>query len=586
MNIDEFLSHYILNAPQIMWFLGAGSSRSAMMPSAYDIIWDLKRMYYCTKENQNITDNELSNEAIKNKIQKYLNDLGCPAPGSDDEYSYYFKFVLGDDPHMHQKYLQEKLHPNGISINSGHRILSALMDIKKAKLLFTTNFDSVIENAYSSVIGKELHSFSLEGSAAALNALNNEEFPIYAKMHGDFRYYEMKNLPDQLKENDKEIERCFINACSRYGLIVIGYSGRDKNIMSAFDKAIQQENAFPKGLFWFTSFHGNIFPSVQKLIDDARRKGINAHIVEVETFDVFLNRIWKLIPNKPAELDAKIRRAIYEFPNISKYTGNSGFPIIRTNVFPVMKIPEKCLAIETVKPLSYLEFVDKIKIAKSAAILSKQETILAWGSENEIGKVFSASEIKSKKVADLKDYLDVNNTHTRAFLIRALARGIVRDKPLKLRKKHGAYYAVISSLHEKFSDIEPKLKEALKTYDFNTNKQVLPASLAGRVPNLDETYWMEAAEITLDFYDEKFWLVVRPDIWIEPDIRRKDAKDFLTNRKRNRYNATQNLLIDAWKEILLGFDKETTVKAFEDNVDNNPIFVISSTTAFSQRQQA
>jgi hypothetical protein len=37
-----------------MWLLGAGASRSAGMPTAYDVIWDLKRAYYCLKENQEL----------------------------------------------------------------------------------------------------------------------------------------------------------------------------------------------------------------------------------------------------------------------------------------------------------------------------------------------------------------------------------------------------------------------------------------------------------------------------------------------------------------------------------------------------
>ena len=34
------------------WFLGAGTSRSAGLPTAGDVIWDLKRQIYCNEENQ------------------------------------------------------------------------------------------------------------------------------------------------------------------------------------------------------------------------------------------------------------------------------------------------------------------------------------------------------------------------------------------------------------------------------------------------------------------------------------------------------------------------------------------------------
>src|SRR5690606_22251811 len=138
--------------------------------------------------------------------------------------------------------------------------------MQMSRLVFTTNFDNVLETAYAFMTGQNLHAFDLNGSYAAMNALNNEVFPIYAKMHGDFRYFEMKNLPEQLVNNDAEIEKCFVQATSRFGLVVAGYSGRDTNVMAAFEKALQNENAFPKGLFWITSVQGQVFPAVEELI--------------------------------------------------------------------------------------------------------------------------------------------------------------------------------------------------------------------------------------------------------------------------------------------------------------------------------
>ena len=44
------LTGIICERPQnFVWFLGAGTSRSAGLPTATDIIWDLKRRYYCVE---------------------------------------------------------------------------------------------------------------------------------------------------------------------------------------------------------------------------------------------------------------------------------------------------------------------------------------------------------------------------------------------------------------------------------------------------------------------------------------------------------------------------------------------------------
>jgi hypothetical protein len=115
--------------------------------------------------------------------------------------------------------------------------------------------------------------------------LNAERFPLYAKVHGDFRYQSIKNLPPDLIRNDTEIQKCFLAASTRFGMIVSGYSGRDENVMSMFRTALDQSNAFPHGMFWTVPRLGDVSQSVQDLITFARRKGVNAYLVEAGTFD-------------------------------------------------------------------------------------------------------------------------------------------------------------------------------------------------------------------------------------------------------------------------------------------------------------
>jgi len=572
----------------MMWLLGAGTSRSANMPSATDIIWDLKRKYYCLKENREITDNELSNESVRKKVQNYFDSLGAPGQYTEQEYAYYFKLVFGDNPDRHQKYLEEKLSPSLISLNSGHRILAALIEMHKAKLIFTTNFDSVIEQAYAFMTGKDIQAFNLNGSYAALNALNSEQFPIYAKMHGDFRYFEMKNLPEQLQNNDVEIEKCFLNASTRYGIVVAGYSGRDQNVMDAFEKAIETENAFPKGLFWINSVQGFVFPRVTALIEKARAKGINASIIDADTFDSMMSTIWKQVANKPKHFDSKIRRSIFEIPKITRPEPSNKYPLIRMNAFPVIEMPKECLAIDTKANLTMAEFKEKLLQGKSSAIIQKENKLFAWGSLEEIHKIISPEEIKETNTVDLSETLKEfkQNSLINAFYQRAIARALVKGKPLTLRKKRGSYYAVVSSKHEKFAEIEPLLKKALKYWDKNLGTMREPSSLVGFVTGFPGTYWMECVEISLEFVDNKFWLVLVPDIWIEPSEKRREARDFLTSKKRARYNQMQNDLLDAWKKILLGSEDEVVATTFNEDVEYNAQFKFQTKSAHTFRVKA
>lgn len=172
--------------------LGAGTSQSAGLPTAWDIIWDLKRRYYCSEEHQEVSSNDLQNAAVREKIEFYLMSRGFPASSDPTAYSRSFELIFGADLERQSRYLQAKLSEKASSLTVGHRIFGGLFSMGAIKVVFTTNFDTVVERAVAEVTGKSLAAFHLEGSYAAKQALNNDAFPIYCKLHGDFRYTSIK----------------------------------------------------------------------------------------------------------------------------------------------------------------------------------------------------------------------------------------------------------------------------------------------------------------------------------------------------------------------------------------------------------
>jgi hypothetical protein len=275
----DFLRKFSQSASQLMWFTGAGAPRSSGLPTASDLIWDLKRRYYCGKENQDIQTHDVRNRAIRARIQSYADSRGFPSEGTDQEYSYCFELLFGDDYDAQKSYLREQLSPEKVTLTIGQRALAAMLSMQHTRLVFTSNFDEVLESAYALVSGKSLGVFHLEGSYAALDALNEERFPIYAKVHGDFRYRSVKNLSADLKSNDEEIQKCFIAAASRFGLIVAGYSGRDANVMEMFEGALDQPNPFPHGIWWTVpGSSSGIASPVKAFLEKARDNRANASI--------------------------------------------------------------------------------------------------------------------------------------------------------------------------------------------------------------------------------------------------------------------------------------------------------------------
>jgi len=85
------LTGIICERPQnFAWFLGAGASRTAGLPTATDIIRDLKRRYYCQQENEDISRQDVQLEAVRSRIQSYMASKGFPAEWVPEEYSTYF----------------------------------------------------------------------------------------------------------------------------------------------------------------------------------------------------------------------------------------------------------------------------------------------------------------------------------------------------------------------------------------------------------------------------------------------------------------------------------------------------------------
>ena len=129
----EFLRHAAQIGPHIMWFLGAGTSRSSGLPTATDITWDLKRRHYCLHQNQDVQSHDASNKAVQARIQGFMDSKGYPPLWDPREYSFYFEQTFGKDYVAQQKYLQDALSPNKISSTIGCRALAALLHMDRLR---------------------------------------------------------------------------------------------------------------------------------------------------------------------------------------------------------------------------------------------------------------------------------------------------------------------------------------------------------------------------------------------------------------------------------------------------------------------
>lgn len=162
------------------WLLGAGASRSAGLPTATDIIRDLKRRYYRQQENEDISRQDVPLEAVRSRIQPCMPRKGFPTEWAPGEYSTCFEKNFGDDRERQRRYLAGILAEDKATLSVGNHVLGAILSSGLGRVAFTTNFDCIVEKAVAEVSGNSLSPYHIEGSRSAVQALNNEEFPLSA----------------------------------------------------------------------------------------------------------------------------------------------------------------------------------------------------------------------------------------------------------------------------------------------------------------------------------------------------------------------------------------------------------------------
>jgi SIR2-like domain len=235
-----------------MWFLGAGASRAAGIKTAGDMIWDFKqRLYRSQKKLPPSAITDIGEPAVQRRLQAHFDSLGIyPPAGHETEYSAYFEATY-HSPKDRRAYLDELLARGKPSF--GHLALALLMAEDLCRIVWTTNFDRTVEDAATKILGStgRLVIADLKEPERFRRAFEEGRWPIYGKLHGDYHSEALKNTDEELRHQDAEMRRNLLDACSRQGIAVIGYSGRDASIMTTLTEALYDGRGFPGGLFWF-----------------------------------------------------------------------------------------------------------------------------------------------------------------------------------------------------------------------------------------------------------------------------------------------------------------------------------------------
>jgi hypothetical protein len=545
----------------------------------------LKRRFYCSEENQKISTKDLQNDAVRAQIEAYMQSRGFPERWSATEYSTYFETIFGDDRERQRQYISGMLAEDRVRLAVGNRVFGAMVASGLCRLAFTTNFDPVVEKAVAEISGKPLSAYHLEGAHNAVSALNNEQFPIYCKLHGDFQYDSIKNLASDLATQNDQLSNCMAIAGARFGFIVAGYSGRDESIMALFRAILAAPNPFPHGLYWMKMRGSTPLESVAALMADAEAAGIRASFVDIDTYDTVMLRLWRNLPDLPNGLDAKVCKGRAGTVQITLPGAAGGKPILRFNGLPMTKVPTACAKVRLKSSTSWDEIADLKRKPEASAVLTFDGDVLAWGGPSDIEDSFGTNFSDKEETAFDPDWRTGSRLHIKNFLEEGLARALCRELPLIQRRQRSGASLIVDHKAQDVGILESLFNEVGKVTGLVPGLS-LPATEDHEA--VHKVHFAEAVHISLNYADDRLWLLLKPDVWIWPTIARRHAANFLDRRKADRRNDKYDRLLSAWIGILsddAGRNVEVTLSPFDGDAGfANPVFGFSTQTGFAMKR--
>jgi hypothetical protein len=267
-------------------FLGAGASVSSGIPSAEACIWDWKRNIFLTN-NPGLEAQfaELSLPSVRRRIQQWLDRQSTfPQEGAESEYGFYIRecFPIAD---VRRMYFQEKVRAAQPHI--GYRLLCHLAQADLIRSVWSTNFDGLAARAAANFSLTPLE-VGIDTQGRLPRQPGRGEF-LCVSLHGDYRYDDLKNTPEELQRQEKALRDALIEEVRQRPLIVCGYSGRDGSIMEALRAAFGRNGT--GALYWCGYGDGDIPEPVAALLSHARLQGGSAYYIRALGFDDLMARL-------------------------------------------------------------------------------------------------------------------------------------------------------------------------------------------------------------------------------------------------------------------------------------------------------
>lgn len=440
LDFDAFIRSFVQNRDTSFAFLlGAGASITSGIPSANDCIWDWKKQIFCSSQKSVPTFIDPKSDTCKNIIQKWLDSQGkFPPLGDSNEYSFYAEKALQieDDRVKYFEHLAQGKQPY-----IGYKFLCLLNKYGIVKSIWTTNFDGLVERAAHNAFITPI-CINLDCADRIYRTESSNEL-LCISLHGDYKYSSLKNTSKELDSQHPT----FVAALKRYfndkNLIVIGYSGRDKSLMSALTEAFSEKGS---GRIYWCGYGNEISSDVSTLLKTARNANREAFYIDTDGFDKTMLSLVSNCFSSDVEKQAEIKSIMESIPEendispfsihitrTNKYLKSNLYPIIFPKELFQFEIEYK----EGEKPWAFLR--ETIKDQNIMAVPYKQK-VYALSTGSAINNIFG-SRLKGdiERIPVSIDDIEQNSSYRELFL-RATLQSIATIRGLNVDIRHNTLW--------------------------------------------------------------------------------------------------------------------------------------------------
>lgn len=578
---SEFARLALIRRGQLAWFLGAGASASAGVPTAGHMIADFKASLYASAHKLDRSDVDADDPLWIDRINRHFDGAnGFPSTGDPKEYEAAFTqmYPSAED---RRRYIASAVE---LGIPSfGQRILGALLATGQTPEVFTTNFDSLIEQSVSGANDlldqTERHPLrvsALTNSDIAQRCLAQSDWPLLVKLHGDYQSDSIKNTATELRTQDDVLRIVLTESTRRFGLIVAGYSGRDDSVMHALEETLNAPTRYPNGLFWLVRSSTRLLPRVEAFLHAAEVAGIETRLVVSETFDELLGEV-----ARQGEFPASVRAALEARKPSARVvdvqlpaTEVADFPVLRFNALPVVELPSRVITANVRIENKDLRIALKEHRARVDAVSNGNE-IVALGSDTDMRRAVDSalgSVVFGIRAADPQ-----NDTVVRGLFFRALVRALTNDRPFRPHFRDGGHELYLSDPAQIRNDeLRQRVLASLVPF-----RGAYGSDLYGTLSKYDGRRYAEGVRLNFERRLDTWWLLFEPFTWVEPPrerVRPDPVAPWLRERWFRRRNKEWSQMVAVWASVLAP-STPTSVWAWPG--DGSTRFVLGGTTAWS-----